>query len=189
MPLLEIAANAAMAVSVVLAGRNSIHCWWTGMLGCALFTVVFFRAQLYADVTLQLFLIATSIAGWWRWRRRELRPASAMAAGRRGELAAAAGMGIVGAAAYGSFLSARTDAYAPFADSLVLMFSVIAQLLLLRRRVESWWFWIVVNLIAIPLFASRGLWITSALYAAYLVNAALALRHWRRLEQSHGHAG
>lgn len=75
------------------------------------------------------------------------------------------------------------------AVSVVLMLSVIAQLLLLRRRAESWWFWIAVNLVAVPLFASRGLYITGALYVAHLANAALALRHWRHLERAHANGG
>jgi nicotinamide mononucleotide transporter len=186
--LLEVAANAAMAVSVVLAGRNSVHTWWAGMLGCALFAVVFWRAQLYANVTLQVFLIATSAVGWWRWLRHEQAPASELRAGRRPVyLLLAAGAGGLVALGYGAWLATHTEAYAPFWDALVVMFSVIAQLLLLRRRVESWWFWLVVNVIAIPLFASRGLYLTSLLYAGYLVNAALALRHWRALEhREHG---
>lgn len=177
-----------MAVSVVLAGRNSVHTWWAGMLGCLLFAVVFWRTQLYANVTLQGFLIVTSAIGWWRWLHHERGPASELRSGRRPVyLFAAAAAGVLAAAGYGAWLASHTEAYAPFWDSLVVMFSVIAQLLLLRRRVESWWFWGVVNVIAIPLFASRGLYLTSLLYAGYLINAALALRHWRALEHSdHG---
>ena len=65
----EIAANALNAASIILAGRNSVHTWWTGILGCALFGVLFFSARLYADVTLQSFFIVTSICGWWGWMR------------------------------------------------------------------------------------------------------------------------
>jgi nicotinamide mononucleotide transporter len=178
---LELAANAFMAVSVLLAGRNSIHTWWTGIFGCLLFAQVFREARLYADVTLQFFFLATSVLGWWRWRRHDPAPVSSLARGERGQLLLAAALGVLAAGAYGAFLVAFTTAEAPYADSLVLMFSVIAQLLLMRRRVEAWWFWIVVNTIAVPLFASRGLWITSVLYVAYWINAVVALRHWRAL--------
>lgn len=184
---LEIAANASMALSVVLAGRNSIHTWWAGMVACVLFALLFFDARLYADASLQIFYLATSAVGWWLWRHRARHPASDLAQGRRGPLLAAAAAGVLGALAYGSLLQARTDAYAPHADALVMMFSMIAQILLMRRRVESWWFWIVVDVIAIPLFASRGLHITALLYAGYLLNAVLALRYWRALAR-HGEA-
>jgi nicotinamide mononucleotide transporter len=51
----------------------------------------------------------------------------------------------------------------------------------MARRVESWWCWLIVNTIAVPLFLSRHLHMTAALYAAYWVNAVISLRHWRRL--------
>ena len=67
MSALEIAANAVITVSIWLAARNHVYTWPTGIVGCALFSVVFLSNQLYADATLQLFFIATSIIGWWQW--------------------------------------------------------------------------------------------------------------------------
>lgn len=76
-------------------------------------------------------------------------------------------------------LSRLTDAYAPFWDSLLLTASVIAQLLLMNRKIEAWVFWLFVNSIAVPLFLSRGLTLTAILYAAYWLDASLALNRWR----------
>ena len=42
---LELAANVLITVSILLAARNSVHTWWTGILGCALFAVVFHGAR------------------------------------------------------------------------------------------------------------------------------------------------
>jgi nicotinamide mononucleotide transporter len=39
---LEIAANVTVAASILLAGRNSVHTWWTGIIGCSLFGLVFY---------------------------------------------------------------------------------------------------------------------------------------------------
>jgi nicotinamide mononucleotide transporter len=60
---LEIGANAVNALSIVLAARNSVHTWWTGIVGCALFGAVFFLSRLYADTLLQVFFIGTSAVG------------------------------------------------------------------------------------------------------------------------------
>ena len=177
---LEIAANTLSAASILLAGRNSLHTWWLGILGCALFALVFARTQLYADATLQGFFIVTSAIGWWQWSRgaEQGEPLPVTRAPRRDLLLCAIG-GVVGGVAYGALLHAWTDAYAPFLDSLVLSFSVVAQLLLMRRRLETWPVWLLVNTLAVPLFASRGLYVTAGLYAAYWINALVALRHWR----------
>jgi nicotinamide mononucleotide transporter len=95
-------------------------------------------------------------------------------------LASLAG-GIAVTGAYGLLLHRFTDAYAPFVDSLVLAFSVLGQLLLIDRRVESWWCWVLVNTVAVPLYLSRGLYLTAALYVGFWVNAIIALRRWNRL--------
>ena len=63
----------------------------------------------------------------------------------------------------------------------MLGFSIVAQLLLMKRQVQTWWFWLLVNLLAVPLFFSRELYVTAALYMVYLLNAVVALRHWHRL--------
>jgi nicotinamide mononucleotide transporter len=178
---LEIAANAVTTVSILLAGRNSVHTWWTGIVGCALFAVVFFQTKLYADVVLQLFFLVTSAMGWWQWLRGDRgRPLTVSRAGLP-MLAWSAPAGIVATIGYGALLHFFTDAYAPFIDSAVLVFSVIAQLLLMQRRIETWAFWLLVNSIAAPLYASRDLYLTSFLYAGYWINAVVSWLWWRRL--------
>ncbi len=88
--------------------------------------------------------------------------------------------GSAATAAYSLMLKHYTDAFAPFVDSTVLMFSIIAQVLLMGRRIETWPVWLLVNTISVPLYASRGLYPTAVLYAAYWINALVAWRHWRR---------
>lgn len=181
MNLIEIAASAFNAASVFLAGRNSIHMWWTTILNCALFAYVFFQAKLYADVTLQVFFITTGVIGWWRWVRGTQGADLPVRHSPRSLVVWSVLAGIAVTLAYGWLLYRFTDAYAPFVDSLVLAFSVVGQLLLIDRRVETWWCWLLVNTIAVPLYASRGLYVTAVLYAAFWVNAIVALRHWRKL--------
>lgn len=180
---LEIAANGVTAASILLAGRNNMHTWWTGIVGCALFAVVFLDSRLYADTILQVFFIVLSAIGWWQWlhgRRGDPLPVSSLPRLRvLWQLLA----GIAGALAYGVLLHRFTNAYAPFLDSTVLAFSIVAQLLMMRRRVQCWPFWLLVNSIAVPLYASRGLYLTSVLYAAYWINAMVSWRHWRRLQR------
>lgn len=176
---LEGAANALATLSILLAARNHRGTWASGIAGCLLFAWLFFESRLYADVLLQVFFVVTSATGWWGWdaqsQRLPIRTTSRRALIQLGIA------GLLAGVAYGALLWRFTDAAAPIADSLVLSLSVIAQLLLMRRRIETWPFWVVVNLIAVPLYASRGLQLTAALYAAYFFNALWAWRHWRRL--------
>jgi nicotinamide mononucleotide transporter len=179
---LELAANAFTALAIVLAGRNNVHTWWTGILGCALFALLFSQNRLYADVVLQLFFVATGAGGWWKWLRGgssgKMLPVSHASAAT---LLWTVPAGLLATAAYGSLLHHYTKAYAPFVDSAVLVFSVIGQVLMMQRRVENWVFWLLVNTIAAPLYFSRGLHLTAALYAGFWINALVAWRAWRKL--------
>lgn len=180
MTALEIAANGFATVSILLAGRNSVHTWWTGIVGCALFAWLFFETQFYADVTLQLCFIATSAAGWRWWARGAQGAPAPIAHAPRRWLALLCAVSIAAALGYGALLHHFTDAYAPFIDSFVLSLSLLAQLLLVRRQVETWPVWIAVDTIAVPLYASRGLTLTVVLYAAYWCNAWYGWWRWHR---------
>lgn len=181
MNLLEIAANAFVAAAIFLAGRNNVHTWWTGIVGCTLFALVFYEVKLYADVILQIFFVLTSVAGWYRWLRGKSGQELDVRFSKPSFIAICAALAVVAAAGYGALLHAFTDAYAPFLDSMVLVFSVLGQILMMDRRVENWWAWLLVNTIAVPLYASRGLYVTAALYAAFWINAVVSLVRWRRL--------
>ena len=165
-------------LSILLAGRNRVHTLLTCIVGGLLFGYVFFEAKLYADVTLQVFFLVTSIDGWRRWRAGQAHelPVTRSKPRLLGKLALG---GVLVAVLHGLLLHRFTDAYAPFIDSAILVFSVLGQFLLMQRRVETWWCWLLVNTLAVPVYWQRGLHLTSLLYAAYWVNALISLRNWR----------
>lgn len=177
---LELVADLVNLIAVLLAARNSVHTWSSGILGCVLFGWLFFESQLYADVTLQGFFIVTSALGWWAWLRGNAGTQLPVSRTAPGTLAWMAALAVVVALAYGALLHHFTDAYAPLVDSLVLTFSVLAQLLLMRRRVENWYAWLLVNTLAVPLYASRELYLTAGLYTLFWCNAWYGLYRWRR---------
>ena len=178
---LEIAANIFTALAIVLAGRNNVHTWWTGIVGCTLFGVLFSQNRLYADVALQVFFVATGFYGWWKWLRGAHGKPLPITHANRATLLRTVVIGIAGTAAYGALLHFHTDAFAPFPDSTVLVFSIIGQVLMMQRRVENWPVWLLVNTIAVPLYASRGLYLTAVLYAGFWINAVISWRNWNRL--------
>ncbi|CAI1506664.1 nicotinamide riboside transporter PnuC [Serratia fonticola] len=180
MPLIEIAASTTYAASVWMAARNNVHTWWIGIVGCVLYGWVFFSVQLYADVTLQLFFIASSIVGWVNWLTGNQGKAIQIRK-TPGKLLGVFALGaLLVSSCYAYVLHTFTNAWSPWLDSLIMTFSIMAQFMLMGRRIESWYVWLLVNTIAVPLYASRGLYITAILYLIFWCNAWYGLYQWRR---------
>ena len=178
---LELAGNAFTLLSVWYARRNSPHTWWAGLVGVTLYGFMFFEARLYADTVLQVFFFATCVAGWWQWAhggpgRGEL-PITRLAAGRR---VATALVVLVGAGVAGFLFDRFTDAALPYADSFILSGSVVAQLLMMRRKLEHWPTWICVDVMAVGVYSAKALYLTAAVYALLLAMCVQGSLIWRR---------
>lgn len=182
MTIIELSANFATLISVLLARKNSIHTWWVGIIGCCLFSILFLEVKFYADVILQVFLVSTCFYGWWNWSRggknHQSLPISSLS---KLKLMQYLLLGIVLTTIHGSILYYFTDASSPFMDSGLLIYSILAQFLLMTRKYETWIFWIIVNLISVPLYISQDLFITAALYVVFLFNSIWGLTTWKKL--------
>ena len=129
----------------------------------------------------QIFFLLIQLYGWWAWTHAD-RVDQGVAVGWLENGARLRWIGGTAAAVivWGLGMARFTDAAAPFADAAVAGLSVSAQILQSLRKVESWVLWVCVDMLAIGLFAWRGLGVTAALYALFLVLAVLGFAEWRR---------
>lgn len=184
---LEVAGNAFTLASVYLARRNSVHTWWTGTIAVSLYGVLFFGVKLYADVVLQVFFFGTCVAGWWQWTRGGAGGSELSLSALTGRQRVGAAAAVVGAALFfGTVFSQFTDASLPYADSYILGGSVVAQLLMMRRKIDHWPVWITVDIVAVVVYALKALYLTSAVYAFLLVLCVQGAVEWRRIYVAQG---
>lgn len=151
------------------------------MLGSILFLVFFYTHQLYADAMLQIFFIVTSVMGWWKWINLYDTNELAITSVSIKSLTTVAIVGLIVTLVYAWVLHAYTDDFMPLVDAGVLVLSIIGQVLLMNKKIETWIIWILVNTISVYLYVSRGMIITSVLYVAYWVNAWYSTFQWRKL--------
>jgi len=179
MSTIEWAAAAFVLANVALVALRSVWNYPFALIAVTLYAFVFFEAKLYSDMLLQGFFFALNLYGWAAWMRARDDsgvPVSWMSAQARQSWALATIVAWVG---WSFAMDRYTDAIAPWIDGAIAMLSITAQWLLARRRVESWWLWIAVDLIAVPLFAWRGLYATSAVYIVLLGLSIDGLIQWR----------
>ncbi|MEV6951874.1 nicotinamide riboside transporter PnuC [Streptomyces sp. NPDC051183] len=172
------------AVCVWLVARQHIANWPIGIANNVFFIVLFTRAGLYADAGLQIAFIALAAYGWWSWTHGGgPGTAGALPVRRttRTEWAWLAAAGAVGVLGLTLLLGAVTDSTVPFWDAATTGLSLMATYGQCRKLVESWWLWIAADLVYIPLYAHKELYLTALLYAGFLALCVAGLVGWRRM--------
>ncbi len=174
----ELSAAAAGFLYIALAIARRRECWIAGGFSSALYVWVLVDARLPMQAALQLLYVAMAVYGWIAWSpaHADTRPRSWPPSAHGLALAAVAAAGLASA----PLIARYGQSAAPLAESLGTWASVAATWMLARRCVESWLWWVVVDLGLATLFASQGLAWTAALYAAYALLAVAGWRQWRR---------
>lgn len=178
-PWLEAVGASAGAVCVWLAAVSDAWTWPIGIGNNLLYLVVFWRSKLYADALLQLVYVGISLYGIWRWRGGggRVRPVER---GRPLELALVATAVAASTLVLWRVLAGATDSDVPGWDALTTSMSLGAQWLMSRRILENWHLWIAVDVVYVPLFVYKELYVTAGLYAFFMALCLLGLRDWRR---------
>ena len=164
---------------VALVMRNNVWNFPIGLLNNLFFIALFFQARLFNDLTLQIVFFGLGVQGWYLWvyGGRERTPLAVARA--TPQMLLWTGAAIVVATPLLLRLSQALNGAAPFWDALTTAISLGAQFLLNGKRVENWWLWMVADLIYVPLYASRGLGLTAALYALFFALCVAGLRAWQ----------
>lgn len=176
-------------VNVTLVVRRSLWNYPFGLAMVTLYASVFWEARLYSDALLQVFFVVVQLYGWVNWARSAARAGEVRVERLRWPARAAWLGGSLGVALVWGWGMARfTDAAFPWWDAGVAILSVAAQVLMSRRLIENWLFWIAVDLLAVGLYAAKDLWLTALLYVIFLALSVWGLIDWRAAERGQGDA-
>lgn len=167
---------------VWLVARQHIANWPIGIANNLFFILLFTGSGLYADAGLQLVFIVLASYGWWTWAHGGGPGSAELPVSRTGrtEWAWLAAAGLVGTLALALLLDRVTDSTVPFWDALTTALSLMATYGQCRKLLESWWLWIAADVVYIPLYAYKDLYLTSLLYVGFLALCVVGLVGWRR---------
>ncbi|MEU5158210.1 nicotinamide riboside transporter PnuC [Streptomyces sp. NPDC020875] len=171
------------ALCVWLVTRQHLANWPVGIANNLFFVLLFTQAGLYADAGLQIVFITLAAYGWWSWTHGggpgSKGPLEVRRTGRT-EWILLLAAGAAGTILITLLLDRATDSTVPFWDALTTSLSLMATYGQCRKRLESWWLWIAADVIYIPLYAHKDLYLTSVLYAGFLLLCLSGLRNWSR---------
>lgn len=169
-------------IYVSFSARNSPWGWPFGILSSALWAYVsFFTYNLYMDALLQLFYVGMGFWGLHIWTRggKENKPQAIGVLSTNDHLKIIL-IGSVVSLLFGYLFAAYTPAAATYWDAFTTVFSVVATFLLVKRYLENWIYWIIVDATYVFLYYSRGALLFAFLMIVYTIIAAWAYMQWKK---------
>lgn len=190
---LEFTGTILNLICVILVARRNIWTWPVGLVGVILFGVLFYQINLYADFFEQIYYFITGIVGWYMWSRtRQIdaddKKVAVIKNTFKTNMLWVAGIIVFSALASWALFNIHAwlpalfpePASLPIIDATTTVMSFAAQLLMMQRRIENWYLWIVVDVIAVWLYWYKEVPFISFLYLVFLFNAFYGLWQWKK---------
>lgn len=181
MNYLEITGCVTGIICVYLNIKQNVLGWVFGIASVICYTFVFYSSKLYGDAALQIFFLFFSIKGLFLWMRKD-KDGHALAPShctKKEWLYIFISVAFFSGFLVG-FLDKYTDSDVPFLDAITTIISIVAQILLGKKRIENWFLWIIVNVIYVVLYLQKSLHLTALLYVIFLIMAIFGFIEWRK---------
>ncbi|MDY0103548.1 MAG: nicotinamide riboside transporter PnuC [Lentimicrobium sp.] len=173
--------------SVWYARRENILVYPTGIVSVLIYVYICYSNRLYADAGINFFYAIMSVYGWYNWTRNsgDNNTLEISANNRRQQIAGisltiVSYWAIIGLIWMLNFNDkAYMSSYVPWVDSFTTSIFLVGMLLMARKKVENWIYWIIADVVSIPLYFYKGLVFTSFQYIIFLILAILGYIEWR----------
>lgn len=167
--------------SVWYAKKENILVYPTGIISVLIYVYITFFAKLYADMAINSFYFVMSVYGWYMWTHQNSekaeRPITWMT--KNEHIISAIGLVVFYAGMY-YVLKFHTDSDVPIIDSLTTAIFIVGMYLMALKKIENWIYWIVGDLISVPLYLYKGLVLTSFQFFVFLIIAVLGYLEWKK---------
>ncbi len=178
---LEVIAVFFGLLSVWYAKKENILVYPTGIISVLIYVYICLFAGLYADMGINVFYFWMSVYGWYKWTRKDTHdnfiPISKNSLNLN-LLSLAATIGFFFVLWY--VLTHYTDSTVPVWDSVTTSIFLVGMWLMALKKIENWIFWIVGDVISLPLYFHKGLLLTSFQFTIFLAIAIAAYFEWRK---------
>ena len=171
-------------LSVIFAKMNKIAVYPTGMISTGIFVYLLFHFKLLGDMIINAYFFFMSIYGWFYWSyKKEGQIINKVSYASNKDY-------IIGALIFLISLILISIIYklfnlftswSAYIDTLTTGIFFVAMWLMARRKIESWIFWIIGDLISIPLYLYKGLAITTIQYFIFTIIAVMGYKSWVKI--------
>ena len=175
--------GAALAIAyLLLALKQNKLCWFAWIASSILYLYVMYQAGLYMESLLQVFYLCMGFYGLSQWTKTiNNNQNTYVDLWSIGNHIFAISLVIVLSFFSGILLSNFSNAALPFIDAFTTWGAIVASYMVAKKILENWIYWFVIDFISVFIFASRGLYFTSALFVTYLVIIYFGYKSWSKI--------
>ena len=173
--------------SVWFAKQEKILVYPTGIISVLIYVYICFGIKLYADAGINLFYFIMSVYGWYNWAKKGQQPQIRITKSSRKDWLISFVMFIVSAIIIIVLLKILkqddTEYWStniPYIDTFTTAIFIVAMWLMAFKKLENWIFWIIGDIISVPLYAYKGLVFTSFQFLVFLIIAIAGYVSWRK---------
>jgi nicotinamide mononucleotide transporter len=170
-------------LSVYFAKKENILVYPTGLIATIITVYLLYQAKFFADMTLNFYYSIMSIYGWYKWTSKDNEPILEITRTSRKEKFIGIGLFILTMIfTYIVYLFFDYKLEIPnYIDIFTSGIFFTAMWYMALKKIENWTLWIIGDLIAVPLFAHRGLGMLSLQYLFFTILAILAYIQWKNI--------
>ena len=180
---LEIIAVVFGILSVWFSKKNNILVYPTGMISTSIFTYLLFKWSLLGDMMINAYYFVMSVYGWYIWTRKVnniVTPISKVSLPEK--ITSLIIFFFSLSFVYGIYnYFDKWGSYTSYIDNFTTAIFFVAMWLMANRKIENWIFWIIGNIISIPLYFYKGLTFTSIQYIIFTVIAISGYYTWKKI--------
>ena len=180
---LEIIAVFFGFLSVWFSKNNNILVFPTGLINTSIFVYLLFKWSLLGDMLINAYYFIMSIYGWYFWLKGTNNTVSPISKVSNTDIRIVVLL-FISSSIFVSLVYTFFDKWetiVSYIDILTTAIFFAAMWLMAKRKVESWIFWIVGNIISAPLYLHKGLAFTSIQYFIFTVIAIAGYIKWKEL--------
>jgi nicotinamide mononucleotide transporter len=195
----EVVGNGFGIASAIGGMRRRVWAWPVGIAGnLVLFTVfvggILDKPQvhdLWGQAGRQVFFLAVSVYGWWRWSRSRREAGSGDGGAITPQWAGPSGwaqlaaMAVVGTTVF-YFVLQALGSWGPLPDAWILTGSILATYGMARGWIDFWLIWIAVDVVGVPLLLQAGYYPSAVLYLVYGAFCVWGFWTWIRVRRELG---
>jgi nicotinamide mononucleotide transporter len=171
-------------LSVWYAKKNTVWVYPTGMISTAIFVYLLLKWALLGDMIINAYYFVMSVYGWYYWSKKEeeviVHPITTTS---KKEVKTAVLLFVASILfvfwAYQAF--DKWKDWTAYVDTFTTAIFFVGMGLMARRKIEHWLFWIVGDIISIPLYFFKGLTLTSFQYIIFTLIAIYGYRSWKKI--------